>query len=361
MGKTKIIGMPWRFDLLMNEAITCLPRKPMVKRDYIWASELGGDFATRYLKMHAHIPSNPPNERSKRKFVSGDMFEWVVELVLTMCGVLKKKQLHGVVELPGLLKVTGRLDFIAGGTIDWEFAKAEVERMKSVFDITLSDMPPFILHAIERILFRMEQMFSRVPLKEMIIECKSVSGFVGDLIEKTNTPRPGHPFQTLHYVIANKIDGSLLYINKDSFMCYQFDVFPTKGALLLYRTDVAQMTEYYNASGKNYLKNIPPKAPEIIFEPATYRFVKNNQVEYSPYLSFLYPAYKNFDDYNERWKKPIASWNRTFKRCVQGANMTALNKSVVDEASRVFPEWDKYVQLAKNTGAFSKPEEGEDE
>lgn len=358
---TKIIGMDWSFSDLMNESIRCLPERPLVKREHIWASEITSDYCSRYLRMHAHAQTNPPNDRSRRKFISGHIFEWIVQLILTMTGVLKEKQLHGTVELPGMLRVTGKLDFIAGGLVDWEKAKAEVETIKKLFAVSIGDMPPIVFHSIERILFRMEQMFTRVPLKEYILECKSVSAFVSDLMEKTQKPRPKHSFQILHYEIANKMnDGQLLYINKDSFYCHQFEVTPTKQLLKEYKTDVAQMTEYIKGSGKNYLKNQPPKAPEVLFYEDEYRFAKNTECEYSPYLTFLY-GYKDFDEFNEKWKKPVASWNRTFKRCVQGANMTALNKAVVDEASRVFPEWDKYVQLAKNTGAFSKPEEGEDE
>lgn len=142
MPKPKIIGLPWDFADLMNESIRCFPQKTMVKRSHIWASELGGDFASRYLKMHAHIPTNPPNDRSRRKFISGDIFEWIVYLVLTMCGVLKQTQLHGEVQLPGMLRVTGRLDFIAGGDVDWEKAKHEIEKIKSLFAAAISEMPP---------------------------------------------------------------------------------------------------------------------------------------------------------------------------------------------------------------------------
>lgn len=269
MAKTKsqptLIGMPWGFSELMNEAISCVPSRPLQKRDYMYASELGYDFASRYLKMNGHTPSNPPNDRSRRKFISGDIFEWIVYLVLATTGILKEKQLRGEVTLPGMLRVSGRLDFIAGGDVDWEKAKAELAILKSMFGSVTAEMPSIIFHSIDRILWRMEQMFTRVPLKEKIVECKSVSGFVGELIEKTNKPRPKHPLQLLTYVIANKIDGSLVYINKDSFMVYEFDITPTKELLKEYKTDVTTMTGYYNASGKNYLKNIPPKEPEINF------------------------------------------------------------------------------------------------
>ena len=361
--KAKLLGMDWRFDSIMNEAIRSLPERPLVKREHIWASEIQGDFCSRYLRMHAHTPSNPPNDRSRRKFVSGHCFEWIIQLILTLTGLIREKQLHGTVELPGLLRVTGKLDFIAGGAnIDWEKAKHEVETIKKLFATSIGDMPPIVFHSIERILFRMEQMFTRVPLKEYIIECKSVSAFVSDLMEKTGKPRPKHPFQILHYEIANKMnDGQLLYINKDSFMCHQFEVTPTKQLLKEYKTDVAQMTEYIKGSGKNYLKNMPPKAPEILFYDEEFRFAKNTDVEYSNYLTFLY-GYKDFEEFNYKWKYKIPAWNRVFKRCVKGENITPANTVIIKDAVANFPQWDKYVAKAKAAGAFQKPEEeGEDE
>lgn len=356
----KLIGIDWNFSELMNESIRCFPQRPIQKRSHIYASELGGMFVDRYLKMHAHTYSNPVNDRGRRKFISGDIFEWIVYLILTVTGVLKQKQLRGEVELPGLLRVSGRLDFIAGGDVDWDKAKEEVIRLKSMFGIVMSEMPPIIFYSVDRIMFRMEQMFTRVPLKEIILECKSVSGFVGDLIEKTNKPRPGHPFQTLHYVLANKIDGSLLYVNKDSFMLYQFDILPTRQMLKEYKQDVQSMTDYYNNSGRNYLKNLPPKEPEVNFIEEKYQFVKNNHVEYSPYLTMLY-GYKDFDDFKLKWQKPIASWNRTFRRCVLAAKMTDLNKQVISEVTKIFPAWDMYVQKARKAGAFLKPETEDEE
>ena len=358
----QLIGMPWDFSSLMNEVIRSLPERPLTRREHIWASEIGGDFCSRYLRMFAHPMTNPPNDRSRRKFISGHIFEWIVQLILTLTGVLKEKQLHGTVELPKMLRVTGKLDFIAGGDVDWAKAKYEVETIKKLFAVSLGDMPPIIFHSIERVLFRMEQMFTRVPLKEYIIEVKSASAFVSDLMEKTGKPRPRHPFQILHYEIANKMnDGQLLYINKDSFYCHQFEINPTKQLLKEYKTDVAQMTEYINGSGKNFLKNMPPKAPEILFYDEEYRFAKNTDVEYSPYLTMLY-GFKDFEEFNYKWKYKVPGWNRVFKRCVKGENITPANTTIIKDAQTFFPEWDKYVAKAKAAGAFQKPEEeGEDE
>jgi hypothetical protein len=359
-SSAKLIGMPWDFSSLMNEAIRCLPERAMQKRSHIWSSEIGGDFTSRYLKMHAHPYSNPPNDRSRRKFISGHCFEWIVQLILTMCGVLKEKQLRAEIELPGMLRVTGKLDFIAGGVVDWEKARADLQQMQKLFATAIGDMPPIVFHSVDRVLFRMEQMFSRVPLQEMIIESKSISGFMFDLVEKTKKMRPGHAYQTLTYVLANKIPGAVVYINKDSFMCQQFEVLPTKPLVKEYHDDIRQMTEYYNASGKNYLKNMPPKAPEVYFMEDDFRFMKDFHIEYSPYLTMLY-GYEDFEAFRKRWQPKLIAWNRVFKRCVRGDNITAANKIIISEVEKEFPMWDKYVQLAKKKGVFDKAEEVEDE
>lgn len=356
---TKLIGMPWDFASLFNEAIRCLPERAMVKRDYMWASEIGKDYCSRYLRMHAHPMSNPINERSRRKFVMGHVTEWIVGLILSITGILKSKQLRGEVALPGMLRVSGKMDFIAGGDIDWVAAKEKVKEITALFALSLDDMPPIIFHAIERVLFRMEQMFTRVPLKEYIVEVKSCSSFISDRMIKSQQPMPDHALQAVHYTLANNIDTMLIYLCKDDAMCHQFEITKTKPLLKLYTEDVATMTAYFKASGKNYLKNMPPKAPEVEFDLGTFTFLKNAQVAYSNYLTMLY-GYKDFDEFKWKWQYKVTAWNRVFKRMVRGDNITAANKVIITDMEKHFPETDKYVAKAKAAGVFQKAEEEED-
>jgi len=361
MAKTILIGSPWKFSELWNQALQTLPERPLQKRDYIYASELNLSFIDRYLKMHAIKMSNPPNARSLRKFSAGHVFEWIVGLVLTMVGLLKQQQLKGEVQLPGLLRVSGRLDFIAGGAIDWEKAKAEIKRIQDLFSVSVGDMPPIIFHAIQHILSSMEKEFKNNPLKEVVLECKSVSSFMSEKIEKTKEPMPHHVLQCGHYLLANKLDeASLVYVCKDDLISHQFQIFNDKNLLKAYRADIKQMTDYYNASNhSNPLKTLPPKEPTILFEEGTWRFTKNFKVEYSSYLEMLY-GFESPEDFRLRYQSTVASWNRVFKRIVRGDNITAANKIIIAEVEKVLP-LDKYVQLAKKDGAFQKPEENEEE
>lgn len=358
---TKIIGSPWNFSSLWNQSLHSIPNRISQKRDYMYASELLGAPIDRYLKMHNITPSNPPNDRSQRKFAAGHFFEWVVGMVLTMTGILKQKQLRGEVQLPGMLRVSGRLDFIAGGSIDWEYAKKEVEKVKALFEVSVNDMPPIVFHAIDFILRTMAAEYNRTPLKEVVLECKSVSSFMYEKIEKSGA-MPHHVLQCVHYLLANKMDeAALVYICKDDMLSHQFQIFHNKETLKMYKNDVALMTEYYNGSNfKSPMKTLPPKEHEILFAEGVWRFEKNFKVEYSNFLELLY-GFKTPEEYRYKWQYKISAWNRVFKRCVRGDNMTAANKTIITEAVKAFPVWDKYVSKAKAAGAFQTNQEDEDE
>jgi hypothetical protein len=139
----------------------------------------------------------------------------------------------------------------------------------------------------------------------------------------------------------------------------EFDITEEKSVFDVYKEDVRLMTKYYNAGFNRQvpLELMPGKEPEVFFEEGTWRFVKNWKVEYSNYLTLLY-GYETPEQYGKfKWQRTLASWNRVFKRCVRGDNITPKNKEVIAQASRLFPQWDKYVGKAKKDGAFRKPEE----
>lgn len=258
------------------------------------------------------------------------------------------------------MRVSGKMDFVAGGNVDWEASREKVKEIRSLFALSMDDMPPIIFHAVDRVLFRMEETFKYIPLKEYIIEIKSCSSFISERLEKAKEAMPDHVMQAFHYTLANDIDTLLIYLCKDDAMCHQFEITKSKPLLKLYTEDVATMTAYFNASGKNYLKNIPDKAPEVYFDHPSFTFLKNSQVAYSPYLTMLYDL-KDFDAFKYKWHYKVTSWNRVFKRCVKGGNITPANTTIIKDAVKTFPEWDKFVAKAKAAGAFQKQEEGEDE
>lgn len=217
---TKMIGTAWRFDDVWEETFRALPERKLEKRSRIYASELGGSFRDRYLKMHGHPVSNPFNFRSMGKMMAGKFFEDVVGTVLTATGLLKKRQEAAVIELPGMLPVSGKIDFIAGGVTDWDEAKDKAERLRQLLMWSDLDTRDFVLHMVDKILPHFKNIFSFSPAMETIIECKSVSGFVFNLIKSNNKPRRGHDLQSLHYLLHQKQihQASLLYISREDCM-----------------------------------------------------------------------------------------------------------------------------------------------
>ena len=370
--KVKIIGTDWDFPGIWEESFRALPDRPMQKRSRIYASELGGSYRDRYLKMHAHPFSNDYNFRSLGKMMAGKFFEDVVGIVLTATGMLKKRQEAALIELPGMLPVSGKIDFIAGGVTDWDEAKDKAERLRQLLMFSDLDTRDFVMHMVDRILPHFKNLFSYSPAIQSIIECKSLSGFVFNLVKKNSKPRRGHDLQLLTYLLSQKhiSKATILYISREDCMMQQLGVERSPELLKKFKEDVATMTEYYNASGKNYLKNLPPPDAEVIFEEATWNFRKNNLVEYSSYLTYTY-QYKNIDEFKAKWDDVISKWNRVFRRHVlEGAptgksgkplKLTPDNITVITEAKKHFPQWDKFVAQAKAAGAFEKPEENEED
>ena len=74
--------MTWTFSEVWNKALEFEPEKKHEPRSHIWASEIGGAYIDRYLKMTGEKPTNPPNARSRRKFEAGNLIEWLVGIIL---------------------------------------------------------------------------------------------------------------------------------------------------------------------------------------------------------------------------------------------------------------------------------------
>jgi len=107
----------WSFTQVWNKAIELPQDRELVKRDYLWASELGKPLADVWLKMNAEPETNPPNARSLRKFEAGNLWEWVVKIILIRAGILHSSQERVESNYEGLLRVSGKIDFIAGGRL----------------------------------------------------------------------------------------------------------------------------------------------------------------------------------------------------------------------------------------------------
>jgi hypothetical protein len=286
------------------------------------------------------------------------MWEWVVAMVFISAGILKKKQIRVEAELKKLLRVSGRLDFVVGGSFDYDAAKKKINEIKESLLLVDLELPPFFFLAIDNFIDRHKGKM----LQEVVFEAKAISSFMMEKVKKTG-PMPHHVLQAFHYVYGNDAgvsSGKISYLCKDDCIMEEFAVENSEENFAEYKKDIKQMTAYYNNGfdKKNILKLMPPKEPLVLFEDGVYRFSKNFKVEYSSYLKMLY-GYETPEAYRMGWQQKIASWNRVFKRCVKGDNITDNNRRVIEEVVKVFPLWDKYVALAKKDGAFKTSEDEE--
>lgn len=293
----KIEKVDWNFAQLWNE-VAFKENRPMVKRDYIYASEIGSPFVDRFLKMKATPYTNPPNNRSLRKFLAGNIWEHVVKQILVACGVYRHEEVKiDATPYAGCLDVHGRLDFIAGGYIDAEEARARVE---------LLALPDFLVKIAHRII----EGLAGGHLKEKILELKAVSTFAMDMVERRDAAIPNHTLQGYHYQKNGKYPASICYICKDDSRMAQFDI-NKKETEPLYKADIEQMTDHFR-SGKR-----PELAPLAVFDYTQAKFSKNLGVEYSPYLTMLY-KFKDPDEYRQAVKF-VDKWNRGLARFVLAA------------------------------------------
>jgi hypothetical protein len=330
--ETQIPEMSWSLAGTWNASLLNRTERPLKIRDYVWASEIGGSMIDRYLKMNGVPQTNPPNARSLRKFEAGNLFEWILEFVLKRAGVLLDSQDWVNFQYPGLLRTTGKLDFLAGGQPDWGKARHEINSI---------GLPEMLSRASLAIVDHLESSYGNDPLKIIILEAKSISSFMMDRYEATGQANPNHRGQLFHYLKSkNMREGHVVYICRDDCRMLELGVFNPSSAEKDYKTDLEQITYYIN----NQIE--PRKEEEVLFDEDLFSFQKNWRIEYSGYLTRLY-GFKEPMDYREKWDKPVAAMNRVFKRCVTGAKMTDLNLQVIKSAKRYFPKWDDLVDRAR--------------
>lgn len=329
-NNTKTHTMRWSFAHKWNEGLLGVER-PAAKRDYVYASELGTSYIDRFLKMNGVVPTNPPNARSKRKFAAGEIWEDIVKMVLIRAGILISKQQKIDREYQGLLPVHGRLDFIAGGIPDYDKAVADLK------DLEMTDKLRAITMAI------LDEMKGGL-LDEYVLEIKSCSSLIFPARQKKYSIH--NALQNFYYARELKLDGKLVYINKDDCMIAEWDIpFNDQTLEREFMDDLKKMTDIYQSG------QMPEKAPEVIFEDS---FKKNWQVEYSNYLTMIY-GYATPEDYRERWKC-VSSWNAVIKRIVEGKDMTAKNKEYLEDMKKQFPHLDEIIDYAKSKGIEEEPE-----
>lgn len=298
--------------------------KEIEPRSRVYASEIGGSMIDRYLKMKGEPYTNPPNSRSMRKFMAGDIWEWIVQTVLVKAGIKFRTQERVLVEYPDLLPISGRLDFVITGETDFD---------NIVID---ENMPPFMQKLTQAIIDN----FKGKEFEETILEIKSVGSFVFESLLANYNPKTHHMLQACVYKKATGLPASVIYVCRDDVRILQYSVdliFNDLEQMVI--EDLKEITRYHH-------EDIEPKKEKLILWDSTLeKFTKNWKVGYSPYLTKLYSRNKNEDDKEETpfqfpdeyddWVNPIVSGlNRVVKRVKEGKEMTKSNEEWLEKSKK---------------------------
>lgn len=322
----------WGFAMAWNKALEQVEERPLTKRAHMWASELGKSPVDIWLKLNGTPLTNPPNARSLRKFEAGNVFEWIVSLVLKRAGILKESQKWMSHQYPGLVEVTGKADFIAGGR-----AKKD-DAVEAIGELGL---PNVFIKGGTQIL---EYLESLGDLEEMPLEVKSVSSFMFESLEKNNSASKIHRLQLTHYLKAMGYSkGRIVYICRDDLRMMEFVVY-LETAEPEYKHFIEDMTKHLASSER------PPLEQKIVFDNDLGKFAKNFNVAYSGYLTLLY-GFKDQKEFDDIHTPVVARWNRVMGRIKNGDKMTPKNLEVIAEMRLGGFEPDQLVEKFVGNGA----------
>ena len=313
--------MGWTLHNVWNSALS--EDFVLQPRGHIWASELGKPYIDLWYKLRGQAYSNPPNDRSKRKFEAGNIWEWIVELILRRAGVIVSQQERCEWQYNGLIKVTGKADFVAGGVPNWEDAKDGIESI---------GLPDFLATRSEKVIqYLMENYPEGLGVKPL--EIKSVSAYMFEALENKGRALKIHRLQLFHYLISlNYTRGDIIYICRDDNRMMQIPV---------YRDDEDTEKEYkdwIDGFTKCFASETPPELEKcIVFDQDMCKFTKNNQVAWSGYLTMLY-GIQDQAEFDKMYMGKAASWNRVIARVKTGQARAEWLKSYGVEESDVQKE-----------------------
>jgi hypothetical protein len=300
----------WGIAQIWNSSFEREEREPR-KRSNLWASELGKAPIDIILSMQGEPVTNPPNPRSLRKFEAGNIWEWIMELILMRAGILTSSQQKCAYQYPGLLEVTGKADFIAGGIPD--VTKANLEELH---------MPEIFIKAGSNIISYLEEKYPE-GLPEQPIEIKSCSAYMFEIYEKKQAAADNHRIQLFHYLKSMDYDeGIIVYISRDD--CRMLEVVVDHESEDEYKGYIENLTNWYNSD------ELPPKESEIVYDQELKKFQRNWKIAYSMYLKKLY-GYESQKEYEDKYSPMVARFNRVLGRAIEGKEMTEKNKEIIKE------------------------------
>lgn len=315
----------WGLQLVWNKSLDNVPQRDYEPRDYIWASELNGSYYDRYWKMKGRQPTTPPNARARRKFEAGNLIEWVILQVLNRAGVLQSTQEH-FIEDSGALKVTGRLDFKAGGQIQ---------------DADFSDLPETIKGISEATLASLREKFPD-GLAEVNIEVKSCAGTMFD--KYALAPSPQHALQAFVQAKATDRPTLLVYVSRDDLRICEWKILPRSDKYeKLYQKDLHQMNDYLQNNEKFMMEDKLVKEPLLQWSGG--KFSSNWKITYSNYLTDY--GYEFGEQYDEKAKSIARRLNNVVKKIKEGKELTKVNLATLSECYEFYPGAEEIINKVK--------------
>lgn len=320
MKSTKL----WNFTTIWNNSFEKGENREYVARDYLYASELGNSDIDLYLSLKGVKPTNTPNTRALRKFEAGNYFEALVKMVLLRAGILKGTQIPTKFALNGCIPVSGRLDFIAGGKIDWKQAGTIMSSIEFNF------LPERTKEAFNEVINNLALEYP-LGLDDLVLEVKSCSASMFENYERMNDGAEHHKLQIFHYLLGTELEkGQIVYICRDDLRMLSIPIFKGDEKLKeIYTKRIERISNYYLTNTQ------PEKEPKYILDKKMLKIAVNWKIQYSKYLTYLY-GFSDESEFGEPHRKQAEKWNRTISRCIKGDKMTKLNLSNLEEIYREF-------------------------
>lgn len=306
----------WSFaSVWNNNALAEQELKPK-PRDWLRGSDLGKPMSDVFLKMKGEEYTNPPNDRSLRKFESGNLWEWIVKLILIRANLYISTQEDVAYQYAGLLKVTGHPDFLAGGKPDVSQAQKAIDELQ---------LPPTFAKASKKVIEYLQEKYPN-GLEEIVLEVKSTSGDFFNILERSGKALKIHRLQLYNYLKSmNKPKGAVIYISRDDARILSIPVlYPSAEIEKEYHDYIKQFTEYWNNN------EMPPIEQPITFDEDMQRLKKNSMLSWSPYLKRLY-GFESQADFDNIYTPLQAKFTRTLQRIADDKKMTPMNLKTIEE------------------------------
>jgi len=309
-------GEPWDISKIWNHNFIAKQETKPDQRDWLRGSDLGKPMSDVFLKMKGVEYSNPPNDRSLRKFESGNVHEYFFKLLLMRAGIYKSTQEEVSFQYPGLLRISGHPDFIAGGRPNWEEAKANLKNLP---------LPPVFSRTYAKVIEYLEQKYPQ-GLEELVLEIKSTSGDFFNVLEKSGKALKMHRLQLYNYLKSlNKPRGSVIYISRDDMRILSIPVLnPHPKTEEEYYNYIKQMTEYYQRD------EMPPIEQPIVFDEDMQRIKKNSMIGWSSYLTRLY-GFKDQKAFDDIYTPLQSAFTRVITRIKEEKPLTKSNLEYIEK------------------------------